>query len=278
MEQKISTMTELTDVSSGDYIEVSEDNGAGGYNTKKFAVGTMINQDSDNVNITGGTIAGATIARIYTTSADPAVNAAVSTAIVNANDGVIITLTAAGNAQTIQDPTATAIQKEFIVANDETSTDSITVNSVVIGVGEAQKYFWDGTAWLTLEAISASQISFTPAGNIVATNVQAALAEVDTKKIAHALATAEDDFLVGAPNPFGTFVKKTLAQTKTILSWVLSSTSEVIGFTISGGTTSRTLTVDETKSVSDKVDKVTGSSLITDEIIKIIKSTKLPTN
>jgi hypothetical protein len=32
----ISTMDELADINAGDYIEVSEDNGAGGYNTKKY--------------------------------------------------------------------------------------------------------------------------------------------------------------------------------------------------------------------------------------------------
>jgi glucan-binding YG repeat protein len=35
-EQRISTMDELADINAGDYIEVSEDNGAGGYNTKKY--------------------------------------------------------------------------------------------------------------------------------------------------------------------------------------------------------------------------------------------------
>lgn len=40
-EQKISTMTELADINSGDFIEVSEDNGAGGYNTKKYDLGDL---------------------------------------------------------------------------------------------------------------------------------------------------------------------------------------------------------------------------------------------
>ena len=35
-EQKISTMDELTNINAGDYIEVSEEGGAGGYNTKKY--------------------------------------------------------------------------------------------------------------------------------------------------------------------------------------------------------------------------------------------------
>ncbi|MDY0251171.1 MAG: hypothetical protein RBR45_14145 [Pseudomonas sp.] len=40
-EQKISTMTELTDINAGDYVEVSEDDGAGRYNTKKYDLGDL---------------------------------------------------------------------------------------------------------------------------------------------------------------------------------------------------------------------------------------------
>jgi len=119
----------------------------------------------------------------YTAITDPAVNAAVTTAIVDNNGGVIITTTATGNAQTIQNPTAITTNKEFIVANNDTSTHSVTVNGVVIGVGEAQKFFWDGSSWLTLEAVSASQISFTPTGDIVATDVQTAITELDSEKM-----------------------------------------------------------------------------------------------
>ncbi len=79
---------------------------------------------------------------------------------------------------------------------------------------------------------------------------------VTDSKVSHNLSTAENDFLVGNFT-VGSFIKKTLAETKAILSWVLSSTSEAVGFTISGGTDSKTLIVDETKSLSDKVDKVT---------------------
>jgi len=62
--------------------------------------------------------------------------------------------------------------------------------------------------------------------------------------------TAENDILVGSPSPFGTWVKKTLVEFKTILGLFLSQTSESIGFTISGGTTSKTLTVPLDASVS----------------------------
>ena len=122
---------------------------------------------------------GSSAARIKTTTlTDPAVNAAVTKAIVDDYGGVIITTTAASNAQTIQNPTAITTNKEFIVANNDTSTDPITVNDVVIAVGEAQKFFWDGSSWLTLEAVSASQISITDAGDlIVADEVEGALQE-----------------------------------------------------------------------------------------------------
>ena len=38
-----------------------------------------------------------------------------------------------------------------------------------------------------------------------------------TQYVRHTLAVAESDFLVGAPTPFGTWIKKTLAEVKTIL-------------------------------------------------------------
>jgi hypothetical protein len=69
-------------------------------------------------------------------------------------------------------------------------------------------------------------------------------------KVAHSLSTAENDFLVGAPTPFGSWIKKTLVQTKTILNILLTSTSKAIGFTISGGTISKTLTVDTDATIS----------------------------
>lgn len=64
-------------------------------------------------------------------------------------------------------------------------------------------------------------------------------------KVANSLNTAESDFLVGSPSPFGAWIKKTLAETKTILNKILTETAEAVGFTIAGGTTSKTLTVSE---------------------------------
>uniref|UniRef100_A0A6M3XY96 Uncharacterized protein n=1 Tax=viral metagenome TaxID=1070528 RepID=A0A6M3XY96_9ZZZZ len=64
--------------------------------------------------------------------------------------------------------------------------------------------------------------------------------------------TAESDFLVATTTPF-TWVKKTLAQVKTILGLVLTQTAEVVGFTLAGGTTSKTITVTQNTSLDEAV-------------------------
>ena len=82
-----------------------------------------------------------------TTVTDPAINAAVTTVIIDAYTGTIITLTGAGNAQTLQDPTVVTAGKIFTVVNDDTSTNSIVVNGFTITPGEGQSFIWDGSAW-----------------------------------------------------------------------------------------------------------------------------------
>ncbi|MFA5340305.1 MAG: hypothetical protein WC332_00870 [Clostridia bacterium] len=72
-------------------------------------------------------------------------------------------------------------------------------------------------------------------------------------------ATAESDFIVAGASPFA-WAKKTLAQVKTILGLLLTQTSETVGFTIAGGSTSKTLTVDEDVTSSNKMNK-TGNNL-----------------
>ena len=52
-------------------------------------------QTFSSIAVTGGTIAGTTITENFTTSTDPATNAAVTTAIVDAYNGVVVTLTGA---------------------------------------------------------------------------------------------------------------------------------------------------------------------------------------
>lgn len=50
---------------------------------------------------------------------------------------------------------------------------------------------WNGTAWVTLPAATAAAISNTPAGNIAATTVQAAIDELDAEKAALAGSTTQ---------------------------------------------------------------------------------------
>lgn len=108
-------------------------------------------QTFSNINVTGGTIAGVTFAESFTSATNPAANAAVSTAIVNTYNGVVVTLTGAGNSQTLQSPTTTTTIRKFIVINNDTSTHSLSViaNGVTFTVtpGEAQMFIWDGSAW-----------------------------------------------------------------------------------------------------------------------------------
>lgn len=50
MTKKISELTELSQITGSDYVEVSEDDGAGGYVSKKWTPGTMSNESKDDVD------------------------------------------------------------------------------------------------------------------------------------------------------------------------------------------------------------------------------------
>lgn len=131
----------------------------------------------------------------------------------------------------------------------------------------------------------AIQITNTPAGSIAATNVQAAIDELDSEKapalgaddnyvtdaekvvigntsgtntgdnsantssIAHSLATAANDFIVASGS--GAFVKKTLAETQTILGvgkWTaLTSTTDFS--TTAASTSTITMNTDQTANI-----------------------------
>lgn len=133
-----------------------------------------------------------------TTATDPAINAAVSTAIIDAYSGVIITLTSSGNAQTLQDPTTTTTIKRFVVvASEDNGANTIEVNGITLSASEAQWFLWSGAAWIAITAVDADDIAFTPAGNLIATTVQAMGEELDTEKIAHDEFTAADEVMVG---------------------------------------------------------------------------------
>jgi len=109
-----------------------------------------------NVSITGGTISGVTISgstvtENFTASTNPASSVATATAIVDAYNGVVVTLTAAGNTQTLQAPTTTATIRKFMVINNDTSTHNLSVvaNGVTFTLtpGEGQCFIWDVSAW-----------------------------------------------------------------------------------------------------------------------------------
>jgi len=108
-------------------------------------------QTFSDIVVTGGTIGGATITEAFTALTNPAANAAVTTTIVDSYNGVVVTLSAAGNTQTIQNPTTAATIRKFMIINNDTSSNNLSVvaNSVTFTLtpGEGQCFIWDGSAW-----------------------------------------------------------------------------------------------------------------------------------
>lgn len=119
-----------------------------------------------------------------TTSMDPDENEAVSREIVDKFGGVVISLTRRGNPQTLQRPSDPTFIKRFIVVTDDENRDhTIEVNGITMSAAEAQWFIWDGTAWIAIAAMDADDVAFTLTGGIIATTVQSAIAEVNTKKL-----------------------------------------------------------------------------------------------
>jgi len=108
---------------------------------------------------------------------DPAVNAAVTTLKIDAYSGTVITLTTTGNSQTLQNPTSSLSGKSFLVINNDTSSNSITVNTIVIAPGSAINFVWDGNVWIgigggTLDHATLNNLSYATSGH---TGFQASL-------------------------------------------------------------------------------------------------------
>ena len=147
-----------------------------------------------------------------TTSTNPGVSAATTTAIVDVYAGVVI-LQNDGTpaAQTIGAPTTTTAGKIFTVVNNDTSVESVVVNGFTITPGEAQSFIWDGSAW------GPTDIGITA---IPVTIAQGGTGQVTAAAAMNALgvpsATAESNFIASGATPFA-WVKKTLAEVKTIL-------------------------------------------------------------
>jgi len=93
------------------------------------------------------------------TITDPAVNAAVASAVIDEYTGVLITLTTTGNAQTLQSPSDVAVIVQFVVVNNDTSTDSVTVNGITLAAGDSQMFCWDGSAWAAVANVYATTTS-----------------------------------------------------------------------------------------------------------------------
>ena len=86
--------------------------------------------------------------KVMTTLNDPAVDS-INTAMIDANDWVIIVTTTAWNNQELEAPTDTTIGKAFIVINDNNSTDPILINGNPLQASELVIMVWEWTKWTT---------------------------------------------------------------------------------------------------------------------------------
>jgi len=124
--------------------------------------------------------------KAYDTITDPTTDAALTTAKLDEFAGVIITTTTTWNSQTFGSPTVTTpwSSNVFTVINNDTSTNSFDVvdalKTITIQPWTAQKYVRDGTVWVTVEAVDASNITNIPSWTITATNVQGAINQTVT--------------------------------------------------------------------------------------------------
>jgi hypothetical protein len=117
---------------------------------------------------------------VMTTITDPAINAATSTANIDDYSGVIITLTTAGNNQTLQNPTDVTPGKKFTTVVYSTNVAlTIEINNITLNNGEAQTFVWSGSIWVAVQAVDADDITFTPTASITSTDVQSAIVEVE---------------------------------------------------------------------------------------------------
>ena len=82
----------------------------------------------------------------FTEKTDPAVDA-ITVADVDDYRGCSFILTAAGNSQTLPNPTDTTVWFYFTVINRSSSTDNITVNGIILEPGESARFIWDLVSW-----------------------------------------------------------------------------------------------------------------------------------
>ena len=105
-----------------------------------------VNENTGDIAILSGTAP-------YTSKTDPALNA-ITVADVDDFGGCVITLTAAGNDQTLPTPTLSSGSPNYVVINNDTSTAPINIigaATVVLNPGKRAMFTWDGTAWAVSE-------------------------------------------------------------------------------------------------------------------------------
>jgi len=120
--------------------------------------------------------------------------AAVTTAIVNVYEGVVITTTTTGNDQTIQSPTNVTAGNRFTVVNSSTSTDSIDINGFTLEPSESQEFLWDGAAWVIIESVDAEDITAATYGDLHGTTIRTQLDELDDKNL-YLIAEGATDYI-----------------------------------------------------------------------------------
>ncbi|MCK5613250.1 hypothetical protein KAR91_65865, partial [Candidatus Pacearchaeota archaeon] len=110
---------------------------------------------SDNVQDAIDEIVNTGAGQPFTTLSDPATDS-IDTAMINTKGGVVITLTAAGNNQTLPTPTDASIQHKFTVINDDSSTDPINIigaHTVPLEPGKQTQFVYDGDAWAAADSV-----------------------------------------------------------------------------------------------------------------------------
>lgn len=123
------------------------DAGNTSYDTTNQTIIGATNENKTSIDFLKG------IGSYATTLVDPALD---SITIANVDDsvGIIITLTAAGNNQTLPTPTVVTTRHEFTVINNDTSTDPINIigsSTRLLQPGDRVLMVWDGDAWIASE-------------------------------------------------------------------------------------------------------------------------------
>lgn len=112
------------------------------------------------------------------------------------SDGAAVGLTVGSNL-----PAAATANNRYYLVVSEAGTG--TGNAPNVALSPPDIILSNGNAWTeidvsqTLTSVTANQVSFTPTGAIAATNVQAAIDELDTEKLAKAGGTVTGELLIG---------------------------------------------------------------------------------